>query len=86
VRCGATEPITGFSVADGGVLCETCRRGPVLSDGALVVLRQILGGQLGTALNTPSSAVTDEIDRIATSLLEHHVDRRLRSMGVLGRH
>lgn len=86
VVCGAPDPLTGFSVGDGGVTCEACRRGPVLSAPALEVLRQILGGQLGAALNTPMSSIADEVDRLATSLLEHHVDRRLRSIGVLGRH
>jgi DNA repair protein RecO (recombination protein O) len=86
VVCGADEPLTGFSVSDGGTTCEACRRGPLLSPDGRAVLGQILGGRLGAALNLPASAVADEVDRIATNLLEHHFDRRLRSIGVLGRH
>jgi DNA repair protein RecO (recombination protein O) len=87
VLCGeADEPLTGFSHADGGTLCEACRRGPRLGAPALLLLRQILGGRLGAALNEPASAATDEVDQLATRLLEHHFDRRLRSIGVLGRH
>ena len=87
VVCGEDEaPLTGFSMSDGGTTCEACRKGPGLSDGALTVMRQILGGRLGVALNEPMSAVTDEVDQLATRLLEHHLDRRLRSIGVLGRH
>lgn len=86
VSCGADDVLCGFSVAEGGVTCAACRRGPVLTEQGLAVLRQILGGRLGAALNAPRSVVTDEVDRIATNLLEHHLDRRLRSVGVLGRH
>lgn len=86
VLCGADGPLTGFSVIDSGVTCEACRRGPAVIAETVTVLRQILGGQLGAALNMAPSTVTDEVDRVATQLLEHHIDRRLRSITVLGRH
>ena len=86
VVCDADERLTGFSLVDGGTTCEACRKGPVLGNGALDVMRQILGGRLGAALNEPMSPVTDEVDQLATRLLEHHLDRRLCSIGVLGRH
>lgn len=86
VVCGDDGPLTGFSHADGGTTCESCRRGPRLGDDALDLLRMILGGRLAAALNAPRSASTDEVDHLATRLLEHHFDRKLRSIGVLGRH
>ena len=46
---------------------------------------QILGGQLGTALSAPSSPVTHEVEHLATESLEHHLERRLRSISLLDR-
>ncbi len=86
VICGADDDLTGFSMTDGGVTCEACRKGPVLSGDAHTVLRLILGGRVGAALTVPASTVTAEVDLLATKLLEHHIDRRLRSLGVLGHH
>lgn len=86
VICGADDDLTGFSMTDGGVTCEACRKGPVLSGDAHTVLRLILGGRVGAALTVPASSVTAEVDLLATKLLEHHIDRRLRSLGLLGRH
>jgi DNA repair protein RecO (recombination protein O) len=86
VLCGAEDPLTGFSLTDGGVTCESCRKGPHVPTDVLDVFRQILGGRLGAALNLAASPTTNEVDHLATRLLEHHLDRRLRSITVLGRH
>jgi len=82
-RCGVTSELGWFSVADGGTTCARCRVGSVLSVEAHVLLRLALGGQLGAMLNQPSSPATREVDLIATRLLEHMLERRLRSSTVL---
>ncbi len=83
VSCGG-EPVVAFDLHEGGVLCQSCRRGRAISPEALALMRQILGGQLGAALNEPISAATNEVDHLAGEAMEHHLERRLRSLGVLG--
>ena len=86
--CGGTEPATtlvAFDLETGGALCLTCRRGRSISPEALVLMQQILGGQLGRALNEPPSAATHEVEHLATDALEHHLERRLRSISLLDR-
>jgi DNA repair protein RecO (recombination protein O) len=85
VSCGEDPAGGGFDLEDGGVLCPACRRGPALSDAALDLLRQVLGGRLGAALATPPSAATAELDHLATRAVEHHLERRLRSVRLLDR-
>ena len=83
--CGAISDLVAFDVGTGGVLCRTCRTGIPLSEPALILMRRILGGGLGEALNEPSSSATHEVAVIAGHALEHHIERRLRSLGVLDR-
>ena len=68
---------------EGGALCRSCRRGTAVSPDALLLLQQILGGRLATALDAPASPATVEVEVLATRALEHHLERRLRSFGVL---
>lgn len=83
VACGAPDPLVAFDLDSGGTLCRACRRGSSLSPDALDLLRRILGGGLATALGEPPSPATHEVDHLATRALEHHLERRLRSVGVL---
>ena len=85
--CGATEPLVGFALSEGGVLCRSCTdgRGRYLSPEALELIRTILSGGVSRALTVDSSAVTTEVDHIATWSLEQHVERRLKSTAVLDR-
>lgn len=83
--CGVQEPIVAFDVDAGGVLCPSCRRGTAISPEALDLLRRILGGRLGSALNEQASSATYEIDHLATRAVEHHLERRLRSTTLLDR-
>ena len=84
--CGATGGLTAFDHAQGGTLCRSHRAGghPV-SDGALDLCRRILGGGLGGALGEPASAVTAEVDALATRALEVALERHLRSTHLLDR-
>ena len=54
-----------------------------VSPEAVDLLRQILGGRLAAALREPASPATSEVDHLATRVVEHHLERRLRSVGVL---
>jgi DNA repair protein RecO (recombination protein O) len=84
-ECGSPDPLVAFDLESGGVLCTDHRRGSPISPDALALLRQILGGQLGAALNEPESEVTREVDHLATRAVEHHLERRLRSATLLDR-
>ncbi|MGH9067744.1 MAG: DNA repair protein RecO [Acidimicrobiales bacterium] len=90
-RCGAAEPdgaaLVAFDLGEGGMLCRSCRRGVAVSPGALALVRRILGGDLAGAMaSAPApSALTAEVDHLAGLALEHHLERRLRSLHVLDR-
>lgn len=83
VGCGSDGPFAAFDLDDGGVRCNDCRRGRPISDGAIELMRRVLGGGLAGVLEEPVGPATGEVDALATSLLEHHLERRLRSVAVL---
>lgn len=83
VRCGTPDALVAFDLDEGGLLCRGCRRGTAVSPEAVELLQQILGGRLGAALEAPPSPATAEVEVLATRALEHHLERRLRSFGVL---
>jgi len=90
VQCGADDtPLVAFDVESGGLLCRTCRRGTPVSADAVMMMRQILGGELNDALvageSPDAAAVVHEVDQLATRAVEHHLERRLRSVNVLDR-
>jgi DNA repair protein RecO (recombination protein O) len=86
VTCGRRDTeLVAFDSEAGGTLCGACRRGRAVSPAAVGLLQQILGGQLGAALNEPASPATHEVEHLATEALEHHLERRLRSVSLLDR-
>jgi DNA repair protein RecO (recombination protein O) len=83
VRCGEREPdvaLVAFDLGDGGVQCRSCRTGVAISPAALGLLRDVLGGRLNEALGAPESPATHEVGVLATRALEHHIERRLRTI------
>ncbi len=89
VVCGAGDGLCAFDQEQGGVLCRSCARvggGSPVSEEGLALVRLVLGGDLGAALNTPAGPATTEVSRLATRALEHHLERRLRSVGLMDRH
>ncbi len=86
VRCGETEPLVAFDMDHGGVLCRNCRSGAPISAEALHLMRLILGGQLNVALAAPESQASHEVNVHATRAVEHHIERKLRSVAVFERH
>ena len=82
-RCGSVEALVAFDLDEGGVLCRQCRRGRPISEEALDLMRRILSGGLGSVLAEESSPAAAELQALSTALLEHHLERRLRSIAVL---
>ena len=83
VACGDDGDLVAFDLGEGGALCAGCRRGLRVSPEALRLLRRILGGDLVAVLAEPASPAGHEVEHLAALALENHVERRLRSIGVL---
>ena len=75
--------MVAFSNEEGGVMCETHRTGIPISTPAVELLRYILGGHLGKALNEKESRATQEIEKIAREALEYFLERRMRTTTLL---
>ncbi len=89
VRCGEQEPdvvLVAFDLGEGGVLCRSCRSGTAITPAALALLRDVLGGRLNDALAAPESPATHEVGVLATRALEHHIERRLKTIAMFERH
>jgi DNA repair protein RecO (recombination protein O) len=84
-RCGASEPLVAFDLLEGGVLCRSCRTGAPISPAALDLLRRVLGGDLAAVLTQPAVPATRELEALATTAMEAHLERRIRSLAVLDR-
>ena len=86
--CGAPGAATAFELHEGGVLCAACAQrlsAPRLSPAALELVRGVLTGDLVAALNHAPGPATVEVGHLATRAMEHHIERRLRSVTVLDR-
>ena len=86
VRCAEDVPLVAFDMDQGGALCRVCRTGAPLSEAALGLMRMILGGRLVQALAEPESAATREVAAHAVRALEHHIERRLRTIAMFEHH
>ncbi len=82
VSCAAVEGLVAFDTGEGGVLCRNCRRGVTISPEALRIMRLILGGSLNAALDEPAGSAAAEVGHLATRALEHHLERRLRTVAM----
>ena len=86
VGCGAPcEQIVAFDLFRGGGQCQSCRSGATISSDAIKIIQNIVGGQLNLALSLPESAATREVSDLATKCMEHHLERRLKSVAVFER-
>ena len=81
--CDVDDPLVAFDLDEGGLLCTEHRRGSSVTPEAVALLRLVLGGRLGEALNAAPDATTLEVEALATRALEHHLERRLRSVTLL---
>jgi DNA repair protein RecO (recombination protein O) len=93
VRCGddpnapgaaAGTELVSFDPVEGGALCRDHRRGPALEPGALDLIGRILGGDLAAALQEPAGRTSSAVSALATTALEAHLERRLRTVHLLG--
>ncbi len=84
-RCGEPGPLVSIDMDHGGALCRNCRSGAPLSPEALELMRMVLGGRLNDALSVPASAATHEVAGHATRAMEHHIERRLRTVAMFER-
>lgn len=84
-RCGEPGPLVALDMDHGGALCRNCRSGAPLSPEALELMRMVLGGRLNDALSVPASAATHEVAGHATRAMEHHIERRLRTVAMFER-
>ena len=83
VGCGAPgDELVAFDVFRGGGQCRACRSGVSLSGEAFKIIQNIVGGQLNLALSLPKSTATHEVSDLATKCMEHHLERRLKSVAV----
>ena len=77
VECGAsTDQLVAFDQ------CRECRTGTTLSQQAFEIIYKIVGGQLNQVLALPDSSATREVSDLATHCMEHHLERKLRSVAV----
>ncbi|HEY3811269.1 MAG TPA: DNA repair protein RecO, partial [Acidimicrobiales bacterium] len=82
-RAGGPE-LVSFDPVEGGALCRDHRRGPALEPGALDLISRILGGDLAAVLQEPAGRTTLAVSALATTALEAHLERRLRTVHLLG--
>lgn len=76
----------GFSAEAGGFLCEKCEMPgmPHVPLAAIKVLRLMATGDLATYRRLKlEDALMEEVERVLTTQLEHHLDRRLKSLQFL---
>jgi DNA repair protein RecO (recombination protein O) len=85
VRCGSTEDLAGFDAAGGGAVCRRDAVGLRASVEALRLVRLIVEGQVSAALREPESPATHEVEKLATTAMEHVLERRLKAPRVLDR-
>jgi DNA repair protein RecO (recombination protein O) len=83
--CGDEGPLVAWAIEDGGLRCVDHRQGAAVSGEAVAVLQDILGGRLGAALAQTHGPVVAEVDHLVIRALEHHLERRLRSVTALHR-
>lgn len=85
VACGAEGPLVSWAIEEGGLRCAAHRQGPAVSAEAIGVLQDVLGGRLNIALEERRPSVVAEVDTLSIRALEHHLERRLRSVTTLHR-
>jgi len=81
--CGRPDTeveLVAFDLVEGGALCRSCRHGRPMSEDALILMRRILGGELGATLRGAPPAGSAEFVQLATEAMEAHIDRRLRTV------
>ncbi|HWB68887.1 MAG TPA: DNA repair protein RecO C-terminal domain-containing protein, partial [Solirubrobacterales bacterium] len=77
-RCGEAEHLTGFSGADGGVVCASCEGGSFgLTEDAHRFMVEALASPLAEAPQGEELTLR-QVERAVGETLEHHAHVRLR--------
>lgn len=84
VSCDGAERLEHFDLNAGGIQCRSCATGMRVEEGVVEALQEILGGRLRKALERPESPATNATTSLATRLMEHHLERRLKSSLMFG--
>lgn len=78
-HCGEQAVLVAFDSSEGGFVCASCRRGLGVSPEVLEMVGAALNGKLAWLLREPESDTSQAFERLATTAVEGHLDRRLRS-------
>lgn len=84
--CGAVGPHVAFSLHEGGAVCETCRPPGCTtpSPQAMQLMGELLSGDWQQADHCADFA-RDEAYRLVTTYAQWHMERRIKSLGVVER-
>lgn len=84
IECDRTEGLGWLDIAGGGLRCSDHRRGSSVTPDVMAVIREILDGNVAAQLQANAMSPTDEgeVKRIARSLMEHHLERRIKSQSL----
>lgn len=77
--------LVAFDIAEGGGLCSSCAAGGGrrVSSGAIVVISALVDSRVRAVLDQPPPVeVLLEVERLGVAALEHHSERRLRSVAL----
>lgn len=82
VGCQSVTELVAFDLLEGGAQCRKCRSGVSITPQALELIGRILGGRLNEVLAQVETSATAEVTHLATQAMEHHIERRLRSVSM----
>jgi DNA repair protein RecO (recombination protein O) len=83
VRCGSRENLVAIQIHEGGVLCANCPQGEPISNRAREALEDVFEGRVRRVLDTTPDAVAQELETVASKLIEQHIERKLKASAVL---
>ena len=86
VHCARPDGLVSLDLSRGGVLCDDCRSGGFLSDEARIAMQHVFDGHVRHVLDTTPMLVADELESLATVMLDQHFERKLRSSRVAYQH
>jgi DNA repair protein RecO (recombination protein O) len=88
-RCGSPGPHAAFHVASGGLLCPECRGAGSVgaarpAPGSVALMAALAGGDWAAA-EVAGPAARREASGLVAALLQWHLERALRSLGMVDR-
>ena len=86
VHCSSTTGLVAIDLSRGGILCDNCRSGGFMSEDARIAMQHVFDGHVRHVLDTTPEHVADELESLATVMLDQHLERRMRSPKVLHQH